>query len=123
MRLQLQKWDIAVIAGVLALAALVFCLFLPGQKEQPAYAEIYQDGRLIRTVSLSEDQEFTVTGEYTNTVAVKNGKIAVTASDCPGADCVHCGWQDGSGRSIVCLPNGLEIRLVSATSDVDFVVG
>lgn len=122
-RLQFGKWDISVVAGVLLLAVLVFCLFLPKQEGQSAYAEIYRDGKLVRTVSLAEEQEFTVTGEYTNTVTVRDGKIAVTASDCPGGDCVHCGWAEGSGRSIVCLPNGLEIRLVSENSDVDFVVG
>ena len=123
MRLQFQKWDIAVIAGVLALAVLVFCLFLPGNRTQSAYAEVYQDGQLIKVISLAEEQELTVTGEYTNTITVRDGKIAVTASDCPGEDCVHSGWQDGTGRSIVCLPNGVEIRLVSEHSDVDFVVG
>jgi len=122
-RLQFQKWDIAVVAGVLLMAVLVFCLFLPKQDGQSAYAEIYQDGQLVKTVSLSEDQEFTVTGAYTNTVTVRDGKIAVTASDCPGEDCVQCGWTENPGRSIVCLPNGLEIRLVSQGSDVDFVVG
>ena len=57
------------------------------------------------------------------TVTVKNGKIAVTHSDCPGKDCVGCGWQSQSGRSLVCLPNRMEIRIVTAKSDVDFVVG
>jgi len=56
-------------------------------------------------------------------VTVKNGKIAVTHSDCPGKDCVGCGWQSQSGRSLVCLPNRMEIRIVTAKSDVDFVVG
>lgn len=122
MRLRFQKWDIAVVVGILLLAALVFCLFLPRQ-EASSCAEIYRDGVLVKTVSLTEDQEFTVEGEYTNTITVRDGKIAVTASDCPGEDCVHCGWLDGMGRSIVCLPNGLEIRLVSGSGDVDFVVG
>lgn len=120
--LQFQKWDIAVVAGVVLLAVLVFCLFLP-QQERPAYAEIYQNGQLVKRVSLSEDQQFTVTGEYTNTITVKDGRIAVTASDCPGEDCVSCGYLENAGRSIVCLPNGLEIRILSESGDVDFVVG
>ena len=122
MRLKFQKWDIAVVAGVLALAILVFCLFLPKQT-QPSYAEIYRDGQLVQRVSLAEDQEITVTGAYTNTITVKDGKIAITGSDCPGLDCVHCGWISDQSRSIVCLPNGVEIRLISPSSDVDIVVG
>lgn len=120
MKLRLQKWDLAAIAGILLVAVVLFCLFLP--RESGACAEVYQDGRLVRRVFLSEDQEFTVTGKYTNTVTVRNGKIAVTASDCPGGDCVGCGWQKNAGKSIVCLPNALEIRVTSG-GEVDFVVG
>lgn len=123
MQLRFQKWDIVLIAGIALLAVLVLLLFLPGGENPGAQAQIYQNGKLIKTVSLSRDQEFTVTGNCTNTVTVKDGRIAVTRSDCPGEDCVACGWTGFSGRSIVCLPNGLEIRVVGASGDVDFVVG
>ena len=123
MRLRFQKWDIAVIAAILVMALAVFAAFLPREDAPAAYAEIYQDGKLLKTVMLSEDQEFTVTGRYTITVTVCDGKIAVTHSDCPGGDCVSCGWLDGAGRSIVCLPNALEIRVLAGSGDVDFVVG
>jgi len=122
-KLKFQKWDIAVIAAVVLVATAVFLLFLPKQDQTAAAAEIYQNGKLIKTVLLSAPQEFTVTGEYTATVTVRDGKIAVTQSDCPGKDCVRCGWISGTGRSIVCLPGGLEIRVVAGNPDVDFVVG
>ena len=121
--LQFQKWDIVIIATVLLLAALIFGLYLPVMNESPAYAEIYLDGELVKTVSLAENQEFTVEGNYINTVTIQDGKIAVTASNCPGGDCIHCGWIGSTGVSIVCLPNQMEIRAVSASGDVDFVVG
>lgn len=117
MQLRFQKWDMAVILGILALAAAVFLCFLP--REQAAYAEIWQNGSLVRRVSLSDAQEFTVTGLYTNTVTVQNGKVAITASDCPGGDCVHSGWTDS--RSLVCLPNGVEVRVVGS-GGVDIAV-
>ena len=72
--------------------------------------------------SLTVRDEFTVTGNYNNSVVVRDGRIAVIRSDCPGEDCVGCGWVSTSCKSVVCLPNGLEIRVV-ADSDVDFVVG
>ncbi len=122
-RSQFQKGDMLAIAGVVLLAALVFLLFLPKPDAPAARAEIYQDSKRIKTVSLTEDQEFTVTGKYSNVIAVRDGKIAVIRSDCPGEDCVGCGWLGGTGRSIVCLPNGLEIRVVAENSNVDFVVG
>lgn len=123
MYLRFRKWDIALIAVVALLAVLLFMWFLPKETSTGTYAEIYQDGELIKTVSLAQNQTFTADGKYSNTVTVQDGKIAVTASDCPGEDCVHCGWISGTGRSIVCLPNGLEIRVVGGNVDVDFVVG
>ena len=122
-RFHFQKGDLLAITGVVLLAALVFLLFLLKGDSPAARAEIYQDGKLIKTVSLTEDKEFTVTGKYSNVIAVRDGKIAVIRSDCPGEDCVGCGWLSGTGRSVVCLPNGLEIRVVAEDSNVDFVVG
>ena len=123
MRLQFRKGDLIAITLVVLVAVTVLLLFLPKKGSSAAYAEIYRDGKLVTTVSLNEDREFTLTGKYTNTVTVCDGKIAVTKSDCPGEDCVSCGWMGSAGRSIVCLPNGLEIRVVAGDGDVDFVVG
>lgn len=121
-KLKFQKGDTIAITLVATLAILTALFFLPKQGNTPAYAEIYQNGKLIQTLPLNQPQEITVTGKYSNTVTVRDSAIAVTHSDCPGADCVRTGWSSHSGRSIVCLPNGLEIRIVSR-SDVDFVVG
>ena len=66
----------------------------------------------------------TVGGLYTNRITVRGGRIAITESSCPGEDCVHSGWIDRPGRSLVCLPNRVEIRLEgpAAEDDVDAVV-
>ena len=108
---------------MLVLAVVTFLFFLPRSSSTPAVAQIYQNGALLMTVPLDQPQEFPVEGEYCNTVTVRDGKIAITNSDCPGTDCVHSGWISSSGRSIVCLPNGLEIRVISQSGDVDFIVG
>ena len=50
MRLRFQKWDIAVIAAILVMALAVFAAFLPRENAPAAYAEIYQDGKLLKTV-------------------------------------------------------------------------
>lgn len=123
MRLRFQKGDYLAVAATLLLAAVVFLAFLPRETGDTPMAEIYLDGTLVRRVSLDTSVEFSVTGDYMNTMTVRDGKIAVTESDCPGGDCVHSGWIGTSGRSIVCLPNRMEIRIVSAPGDVDFVVG
>ena len=121
--LRLRLGDALAVLGILALAVAVFLLFLPRNTTDDLSAQIYVDGKLVNIISLEIDQEFVVTNRYSNTITVRDGAIAVTASDCPGEDCLHCGWIRGSGKSIVCLPNGLEIRIVAESSDVDFVVG
>lgn len=121
--LRFQKGDLLAVGAVLLLAAMVFVLFLPARGEEGQYAQIYQNGVLIKTVSLSENQEFVIAGNHRNTIAVRDGKIGIIASDCPGGDCMRQGFIANGGRSVVCLPNGVEIRIVTQADDVDFVVG
>lgn len=103
------------VVAVLCIAASLPLLFGEGA----SYAEITSHGKLIKTVSLSIDQEFTVDGH--NTVTVKDGKIAVTWADCPDGYCVSRGFRS-SGGDIVCLPNRLVISFVGE-QEVDSVVG
>ena len=121
-KLRFRKGDWLAIGLVLILAVAVFWCFLPGS-EPAAYAEVYLDGQLYKTVSLNENQTFSVAGQYVNEIAVKDGAIGFAHSNCPGQDCVHSGSIHTTGRSLVCLPNRVEIRVVSESSDVDFVVG
>lgn len=123
MKKSFKLGDLLAVGLVLALAVLCFLMFLPKETGGASQAQIYQNGQLIMTVSLDRDQQFPVEGDYTNIVTVRDGQIGITQSDCPGQDCVHSGTIHSPGRSLVCLPNGLEIRVVSGESDVDFVVG
>ena len=121
--LRFCKGDVLAIAAVVLMAIFVAVSYLPKDDIGPVTAEIYQHGELVKTMSLEEDATFEITGDYTNLITVQNGKIAITASDCPGEDCVHSGAIQSAGRSLVCLPNEVEVRVVSGASDVDFVVG
>lgn len=113
-------WDIFPAAGTILLALLLFLLFLPA-KPPADRVEIYQNGTLLETLPLTRDASYEIEGSYKNTVTVQDGKVAVTESSCPGGDCKASGWLTSSG-SIVCLPNGAEIRVVSQSSDVDIVL-
>lgn len=115
--------DLLAVAAVLVLAVLCALAFWPRSTGEDVCARIYRNGQLMMTVSLDQPREFSVEGNYCNTITVKDGTIAITDSDCPGQDCVHSGAIHSPGRSLVCLPNALEIRVVSGQSDVDFVVG
>lgn len=122
-RLRFQKGDFFAVALVILLAVAVMACFLPKDSVQSCSARIYHNGELVKTVDLSVPQSFSVTGDYTNVITVADGSICVSASDCPGEDCVHSAAIARPGRSIVCLPNGVEVRVVGEASDVDFVVG
>ena len=121
-RLRFRKGDWVAIAGVIVLAVAVFLCFLPGRAEPSGQADIFLNGEKIRTVDLLKDQTFVISERYNNEIQVKDGTICISDSDCPGRDCVHSGSISTRGRSLVCLPNGLEIRITSAEADVDFVV-
>lgn len=122
-KLRFSRGDWLAIGLVLVLAAVVFSCFLPGRNESAAYAEVYLDGQVVKTVALTENQTFRISDRYQNEITVKDGAIAFTASNCPGEDCVHSGSIHSPGRSLVCLPNRVEIRVISGEPDVDFVVG
>lgn len=111
------------LAGLIVAAAVTGMLFwrIKAGTQTGSIVTVYRDGEIVREVPLDSEAEFTVEGAYTNQVLVKDGSVSVTASDCPGNDCVHSGAIHDSGRSIVCLPNRVEIR-IEGESAVDFVV-
>ena len=112
---------------LLLAAVLILCMgagfFLLSPGDSAAFAEITSQGKVLKTVDLRIDQEFTVTtpGGGSNTVTVKNGKIAVTQASCPDHYCMERGFCD-RGAQIVCLPNRLVIRFLGEQS-IDAVVG
>lgn len=122
-KLRFRRGDWLAIGIVAVIAIAVLLCFLPGRNEPAAYAEIYLHGELYSKVSLQENTAFLITDRYTNEITVQDGVIAFTDSNCPGQDCVHSGSIHRTGRSLVCLPNSVEIRVISEESDVDFVVG
>ena len=100
----MKKGDFLII--VLVLVVFFSWLFMSKTGESAA---IYIDGELYRKVSLSEDAEINVKSEYgENTVVIKDGKVSITHSDCPGKDCEN-GEISESARSLVCLPNRLTV--------------
>ena len=122
MKLEFCKNDFLAIGIVAAMAILVSVIFWTSVgAEEGSMLSFYQEGALTKELSLDSDVEFVIEGDYKNVITIKDGKAAITESDCPGTDCVHSGWIHEAGRSIVCLPNRVELR-IEGTSEVDFVV-
>ena len=121
-RLKFRKGDLLAIALVVLLAAGAFAVtWRQAAGEGTGVLQVYRDGALVKEADLSVDQQFDISGDYTNTVSIAEGRASITFSDCPGSDCVHSGWIDAPGRSIVCLPNRVELR-ITGQSEVDFTV-
>lgn len=121
MRLSFQKGDAIAILIVVVLIVLSCVFFLPRGETENTSVEVFRNGEKVYEFSLKEDRNFTVEGEYINVIAIKDGRVSIVESDCPGTDCVHTGWISSAGKSIVCLPNRVEVR-VTSFDEVDFVV-
>ena len=122
MRLRFRLGDLVAVAIVFLIAAVVAFLFLP-KETASGQVEVYQNGQLVHSFALSENRQFSVSGAYINEIEIVDGKVFFAKSNCPGQDCVHSGGISASGRSLVCLPNGVEIRIVAKNDEIDFVVG
>ena len=116
-----RSWTI--LLGILFFLSLIGSFLVLRPRPEAARAQISSGGKIVKTVNLREDQQFTVTAENggENTVTVHDGKIAVTAATCPDHYCMKRGFC-GNGTDIVCLPNRLVIHFIGAQT-VDAAVG
>ena len=116
-----RYWVILLSVILVLCLGLSIPLLLPG--EDAAFAEIISNGQVMHTVPLNINLEIHVTTDSggENTITVKDGKIGVTAANCPDHYCMDRGMCSG-GTQIVCLPNRLIIRFVGEQA-VDSVAG
>ena len=112
------KKDI-ILTALILLSFLVFWLIRSnGSGADTKSVNIYVDGVLVRSVDLSVNDEFRIDSKHGyNDITVKDGKIAVTGSDCDGRDCVKSGYISGNRGYIACHPHGLLISPMDDDSD------
>jgi len=129
LRLSFRRGDVLAVAVVLLLAVCTLLAYLPKtQATEQGVVQVYRDSVLVEEMPLEEDRVFYVDGDYRNEVTVQSGTVRVSHSNCPGTDCVYMQPISAPGRTLVCLPNRVEIRVVNADGtaqsddDVDFVV-
>lgn len=115
-----KKIILGAAAGLLCVGGIAAWIFMGSVPANDPCAEIYLNGSLYRTVSLSENTEFTVEcDDGYNTVCINNGEIYVSEADCPDKVCVNTAPISGGVIPIVCLPHRLEIRVVGGESIID----
>lgn len=81
--------------------------------------QVYSDGKVVKSISLpAEDQEFEVANSHGHiVVAIENGIVHVTESDCRDQVCVHTKAIDQGGEMIVCLPNKMYVEIKKKKDD------
>ena len=109
--------------GVVFILSLLGSFFVFRSSPEAHMAQITSGGKLVKTVNLHENQQFTITAEGggRNVITVQDGKIAVTEANCPDHYCMNRGFC-ASGTDIVCLPNRLVIHFLQEQA-VDAAVG
>ena len=122
------RWDLLVAAVILLLAAGCALALSSAGTGGARTAAVSVDGTEIDRVALDRlsgpERRTYDAGGYTLTVEFSPEGAAVVGSDCPTQDCVHTGIIHDAGRSIVCLPARLTVRLTGGgDGGVDAVVG
>ena len=108
-------YDLILIGSILLLALSAF-LFIRGGAAVGAFAEVWVDGELVLTVSLSDDGEYPI-GEG-NLLVISDGEAHMKDADCPDKLCVHQGRISRTGERIVCLPNRVIVEIVGNGEEV-----
>ncbi len=113
----LRKTDIILITVLALIPCIMMAFNLIPIDEGRARLEISLDGKILGTYSLAEDRVIEI-GEG-NTCRIENGEVFMSAADCPDQICVNSAHINAHGGSIVCLPNKVILKIVSAESQED----
>lgn len=106
-----KKRDI-VLAAVLLILGITGVLIVKYGLKSGNTADIYIDDKLVQTIDLSVDDEYTFqTDKGSNTVEVRNGAVSMKSADCPDKVCVRMGTKNRNGETITCLPHKLVIEV------------
>lgn len=107
-----KKGDIILSVGIIVLAVILFFGFFLFKTEGKQVV-ITVDGEVFGTYSISTDREIEVKTERgVNIVSIYDGKVSVTAADCPDKYCVNHVAVNETGETVVCLPHRMIVEVV-----------
>lgn len=117
-----RKKDIFIILGILLAAGAIWGIFALLHRTPAQQAVIQYDGKTVKTVSLTKDQEFSLEEDPTVHFQVKDGAIAFVDASCPDKICEHTGFLSKAGQSAACLPKKTLLKVVGPDKqDVDII--
>lgn len=118
-----KKLDFVIIAMLLLLS------FLPeiilgasiGRGSENTYAEITVDGKLYKTINLSEhkgEEIFEIhSNNGINVIKINDNEIGIIDADCNDKVCMNPEHIESAGESLVCLPNKVMIFVKGMVDD------
>lgn len=115
----MKKRDIFILAGVLAVAAVLFAAsYFVTHQGTGNFVEIYVGNALYTSVPLNEDTVVEVGQDDggVNHVEVRDGTVRMLDSNCANQDCVRMGTISAEDEgihfgTIVCLPHKVTVEL------------
>lgn len=110
---------ILIAALLLSSLFLSFLLFFNTQAGKIAIISV--NGKEIKRLNLSEEQQLEFTGAQGRfVVQVQEHAIKMLESTCPGALCCQMGSINKPNQVIVCVPNRVIIRIEGGSADEHF---
>lgn len=103
-----------IIAGLLGTFFLV-----RAEKEEPATVQVTIDGKAYGSYPLSESR--TVDLKSGNVITIEDGAVYMKSATCTGQDCVKEGKISRTGRTIVCLPHKVIIKIEGGKREYDTI--
>ncbi|MCD8006115.1 MAG: NusG domain II-containing protein [Oscillospiraceae bacterium] len=110
--------DLLLFLAIILVAGLLFALLSAFQGDGSTVV-VTLNGETYAEASLSKDVEIDVEGLLT--VVIEGGEVWVTDSTCPDGLCEGMGSISKSGESIVCLPNGIVVKITADEPEYDFI--
>jgi hypothetical protein len=116
--LNLTTADIVLIFLVLA-ASAVSAFAVPRWLSNGATEiEVYSDNQLVGRYPLNRDRTISAKGTVGITnIEIKNGHARIKESSCRNKTCMRMGELGSSGGFLLCLPNGILVKVGVERSD------
>ena len=119
---KLVRNDIILIVGILLVSALGL-IYLFVFRAEGNTVSVSVGGKTYGVYSLSKDITEDIytgeNGEHHNRLVVKDGKAFMESATCPDGICVAHNPIYRNGESIVCLPHGVVITVITSESNND----
>lgn len=110
--------DLALIAALIIVALIILYVGRAFRTEGSA-VEVRINGELCATLPLSENGEFDIAGKCL--LEIENGEARVSYATCKNHICVKHRPIKNAGEAIVCLPNGVTVKIIGGDG-VDLVI-